>query len=225
MSNSQSSTGGNVPNSPTPLASPVPKKELHVALASLVDGLLTLSNADEEQAFAVLAQSQPVQDAIDCLLVGDINGYIYKCPYPMGRGLRGLAVHYFPTNRLAQFVVERLEFVQGHVRQFFETHEGSACCGDKSTWVLAHFLRFARRGKPIEFDYAQKYTYQLPRKVLTSQEDILMFLQALSELYYGNVDRYLQVREALLAKAAEAAATLAATGSSTGDAPGVGANA
>lgn len=79
----------------------------------------------------------------------------------------------------------------------FRMYEGSACCADKTGTVLRSIAMRYVCGKPIVFDFAGKYTYHLPSKILRTEAEILACFHALYRLYYGNPAEYLQFLHSL----------------------------
>lgn len=99
-------------------------------------------------------------------------------------------------NPRAQFLFTHYRFVEGHLKEIYQTHEGGACCADKSRWATRALLRHFANDQPIVLDLAQQYTFHLPKSVLNTQDQLVQMFEGLYALYYGNPTKYL---EALLA--------------------------
>lgn len=169
-------------------------------LTSVVGGLLARAAADEIEAFEAVSDSPAAEQALAALRADDLTGVRYPLAHRMQEVLRGLARTVHPQDSLAQFVVVHMDFVEGQLKRLFREVEGHACSSDKTRWVLRSYLRHARTGAPIVVDRTQSHTYHLPKQVLCEQNDIVAFLAATMALFYGEVDRFVELRAALTQK-------------------------
>ena len=105
--------------------------------------------------------------------------------------LEGIVEHVFGENYEIAFLIKQYDFLYHHLEKLFTKFEGHACCVDKTRTVLACLLLNKAKGKRIEFDYDGEWTYHLPKKILTSHEEVIKFFDAMINLYYGSHEKYL----------------------------------
>jgi hypothetical protein len=93
------------------------------------------------------------------------------------------------------FVLKNNKFIERHFRRVIEKVEGFCCCADKSRTILNALLRYYKHKEEINFDYNQKYTFHLPKKIFTPHSDIIAFYKAVKSLFYGNHKEYINFYE------------------------------
>lgn len=105
--------------------------------------------------------------------------------------LEGIVEHVFGDNYEIAFLIKQYDFLYHHLEKLFTKFEGHACCVDKTRTVLALLLLNKAKGTRIEFDYDGEWTYHLPKKIMTSHEEVIEFFDAMINLYYGRHEKYL----------------------------------
>jgi hypothetical protein len=105
--------------------------------------------------------------------------------------LEGIVEHVFGDNYEIAFLIKQYDFLYQHLEKLFTKFEGHASCVDKTRTVLAYLLLNKAKGTRIEFDYDGEWTYHLPKKILTSHEEVIKFFDAMINLYYGSHEKYL----------------------------------
>lgn len=89
------------------------------------------------------------------------------------------------------FLLTKQTFIRGHLSRLFQTFEGLACSADKERTVFNAIARWLINGDEIKFNYNGDYTFQLPKKILTTHEDVICYFVSIYNLYYGRSDLYL----------------------------------
>jgi len=112
--------------------------------------------------------------------------------YPFETLVSGLINVEISNNDDVEFIYKHSQFVERHFQRFIENLEGSACCADKSGIIIRRLVKWFLKNEKIEFDYAQEYTYHLPKKIFKTHDEIIQFYQGVKSLYYGNPIKYMQ---------------------------------
>ncbi len=89
------------------------------------------------------------------------------------------------------FLLINYDFIVSNLEHFIRMVEGSCCISDKTNFITYSLFNYFKDNKEIEFNFNSDYSYQLPEKVFTTQEEILFFFNAIKELYYGKPNKYL----------------------------------
>lgn len=112
---------------------------------------------------------------------------------PLNDVLEGLLIAETPeASPRLRFLLHHYDFVEKQVLALVTEMDGHAYSADRCRTILRALAGFLKDGRRIEFDYAQQYTYHLPRKALASHEEVLDFFDAIYELFYGRRDRFLR---------------------------------
>lgn len=180
---------------------PTPADVTPDAIGQVLQSILASSAADAAASFEAVLCTGPAQVALAALQADQLDRFYYPFVYPMRQAVKGMVRSVHPSDNLAQFIVEHLDFVELQVKRFITDMEGMACCADKTRWVLRSYLRHSRTGTPIVADRAQQYTYHLPTRVLFTQDDIVEFLRAVMRLFYGHIDAFVATRDRLISQA------------------------
>lgn len=145
---------------------------------------------DNKDLFEKIKHIDGVVRAIKFATEMDYESLYYLFAYKLEQTIDGLVEHVTPSYD-AKLIFKHSHFIETHLSNLFEKREGSACCADKARTIIRSLLRFYMTGKKIEFDYGAEYTYHLPKTMLNDHDSIVMFVNALLDLYYGNPERYL----------------------------------
>jgi hypothetical protein len=122
----------------------------------------------------------------------DPEEYFYGLEYNIRLALDSFVKTHFSFDPDVVFLFRNYYFVERSFQKLFQKFEGHTCSADKSRTIMVCLVRFYLKGKPIAFDYDQKYTYHLPDKIFKDHDQIVTFYQALRRLWYGNGESYLQ---------------------------------
>lgn len=111
--------------------------------------------------------------------------------YPFKKFLGGyLSLHTSQENR---FIYENYNFLDRHLANLFNKHEGMPCSHDKSRAVINRIVRYHDTRETIKFDKNSEYTFHHPKIIMTDHLSIMKMYNALKQLYYGNPDRYMAI--------------------------------
>lgn len=116
-----------------------------------------------------------------------------KTDEELTEALESICVSIAGKNDKAFFLNEQIDFLENHFYWLFSLFEGNACCADKARTVIYHIKLFFENGKQISFDFEQKYTYHLPKKIFKTHYSIMEAYDALERLYNGNPLKYFKV--------------------------------
>ncbi len=164
------------------------KTSINAALGGLLDALSQGGGG----LFSAVEHQPIIQSAIDLAKTGKYEEFYFALMYPFEQVVDSIVQKALPESPQAQFLMKNSEFVESHFVTLIKKYEGSACSADKSRAILSHLLVFFVKGKKIEFDFTQEYTYHLPKKIFTTHEEILGFFDGVQRLYYGRPDEYLK---------------------------------
>lgn len=171
-------------------------------LESVIGALLSASRQDSAAAYAQAASHAEVARALVELTEGDVDGFHFALIYPFEQVVRGLVDSVVPCSHPAQFLLMQARFVETQFRAVIEQYEGSACCGDKTGFLLDSLLEFFKSGREVTLDRSQRYTYHLPTKVFQTHAEVLDFFDAVQRLYYGRSEPFIQALARIGAQAA-----------------------
>lgn len=166
------------------------------AIENVLSGLLGAIDRDNQGLATAFSESAAIVSAREAIREGDVSAFYFAVAYPMGNLLDGLLAQELCSQE-AQFLFRRGEFIEAHFERQIELYEGTACCADKTSAIISALLTFFVSGKAITFDYGQKYTYHLPKKVFTTHDSIVEFFYALRKMYHGQADDFLAAVAAL----------------------------
>ena len=173
----------------------VKPEEIKGALSSMVDALRNSSAAENMELARRVLPEQQLLDAVACLKRYDGDRFHFEMGEQSTKVVEGVVSIAYGTSKAAHSAAELLsmwDFVTNHIKQLFSDKEGMPCCADKEGTVTRMLLRHLVEGTPIVFNYEGKYTYHLPKAVLTTHERILKFHKALVGLYYGYPKPYFE---------------------------------
>lgn len=95
------------------------------------------------------------------------------------------------SNREVIFIYKNYNLIESHISHLIEKFEGRACSADKSRTIINSIIKFFEKGKEIEFNYNQEYTFHLPKRILNTHEEIIEMYKGIKDLLYGDPDKYL----------------------------------
>lgn len=171
-------------------------------IKSVLEAILRSGDLEGQALYAQIYDEPMIKEARAAAEAHNPEGFFFSLCYPLEKIVDAVVSAEFPHNQNAQFLMANTRFIENHLDKIFSRFEGSACSHDKTRTVIKAVLRFFITQKPIEFDYAQEYTFHLPKKVLKDHDSIISFITGLHYLHYGNPDRYLVAMKELIAQAA-----------------------
>lgn len=166
----------------------ITKEDIHNVLDSFI-GVIDKGNLD---LYKRLVESVPN------LKINDYGDFYFSLAYPFEKFLKGMIQNTFGGCYAdIEFILLNSQFIKRHFVRLIEKVEGHACCADKSTAIINELIRFYETGQEIVWNYEQKYTYHMPKKIFTTHQDIISFYQSLVNLFYGNPTAYIKEYEKL----------------------------
>jgi len=168
------------------------EEEIKAALG----GILDMASREEAEAYASVASNKAVKNALEHALAGRYEEFDYELLHPFESVVDGLLATITQSSE-AKFLIKHSGFVERHFEALIEKYEGSPCCADKSRTIIRSLIRFYLEGKHIQFNYAQEYSYHLPKRVFKTHDEIVGFAQGLHHLFYGKPDFYLKALQGI----------------------------
>ncbi|NCI19831.1 hypothetical protein EJM73_09345 [Clostridium botulinum] len=92
------------------------------------------------------------------------------------------------------FIYANYSFLENHIRNLCELREGSACCADKSRYILDMYLKYSITGKIPSFN-PNVEKYWIPN--FGDNEMWINYCDSLCRLYYGYTEEYLKAYNSL----------------------------
>jgi hypothetical protein len=93
------------------------------------------------------------------------------------------------------FIYAKYSFLENHIRNLCEIREGSACCADKSRYILKMYLEYSITGEIPEFDPSIE-KYWIPN--FGDNEIWIKYCDSLYRLYYGYTEDYFKAYSSLI---------------------------
>ena len=157
-------------------------------LSAFIDGMyesLKNENAKLYELYKSLITESGIGDARDW------EELYFAAYYPFENLMEGFISSKFSSDPDAVFIIANSQFLERHFKAIITQQEGSPCSADKSSTIMDALIRFYTTGNKIEFDYSGEYTFQLPKKVFKTHEQIISFYKGLKGLFYGSHKHYL----------------------------------
>lgn len=166
---------------------------LKATLSELFEQITASGLRDRAELASIIMENPYISSSVDDLRKYRFEKFHEKIVMKSDDLLEGIVEHIFGDNYEVAFLIKQYDFMYQHLEQLFTKFEGHACCVDKTRTVLANLLLNKARGTRIEFDYNGEWTYHLPKKILTSHEEVIKFFDAMINLYYGRHEKYLKL--------------------------------
>lgn len=164
------------------------------ALSSIFDAL----TKNSAEGFNAVRDVPLIKKAFELAQNGRYEEFYFALQYPFDEMVDALIDSAVPHGQQARFLMKHSQFVEGQFEKIIEKTEGSACCVDKSRFIMRSLLRHFADGKDIHFDHSQEYTYHLPKKVFTNHAQIVGFFDGVMRLYYGQYEPYIKALSVVL---------------------------
>lgn len=155
-------------------------------IKDVIDGLMDSINSENAELYKSLIDKASYMD------LSTADGFYFSLIHTYDKFLSGLIRSKISTNSDVGFILKQSHFIEHQFEWLIKDAEGSPCCADKTRTIVEGLLRFYKNGERIEFDYNQKYTYQLPTKIFKTHESIIEFYEGVRGLYFGNPRKYLE---------------------------------
>lgn len=166
-------------------------------IVAVLQGLLSGIDADSRKLGAAFASCERVQDALRAVREHKPGHFRLYLSYPLEQLVDGVLSEALQGHGDACFLFAHADFVEHHFEYLIVRHEGRPCSADKSRTLLSALARHFACGEDIVFNYAQPYTYHLPKRVFKEHAEIAGFFKAVQSLYYGRPEAYLLCLQAI----------------------------
>lgn len=167
---------------------------LKAVLSELIERITTEGWHNRAELISIIAENSYIAASIEDLEKNRFEEFHEKIVGKSEDLIEGIVEHVFSDGREnseISFLIKQYDFVYHHLEQLFTKFEGHACSVDKTRTVLAHLLLNKARGTRVVFDYNGEWTYHLPKKIMTSHDEVIEFFDAMIHLYYGRYEKYL----------------------------------
>lgn len=164
------------------------------ALTSIFDAL----TKNSAQGFNAVRDMPLIKKAFELAQSGRYEEFYFALQYPFDEMVDALVDSAVLHGQEARFLMKHAQFVEGQFEKIIEKNEGSACCVDKSRFIMRSLFNHFTTGNEIELNRAQEYTYHLPKKVFTTHEQIVGFFDGVMRLYYGQYEPYIKALSVVL---------------------------
>ena len=162
-------------------------------IESTLESLLNVIARQEGETLTTIEHLPQIQAATQCIKNGDPKGFYFALQYGV-KQMEGrlLADHGLSSD--ARFLFQEGNFIRSHIRRLIEDHEGSSCCGDKTSYMMSCILKSLKTNEEIRHDREQKYTFHIPTRVFQNHASTMAFFKSLISLHMGRPDSYLIAR-------------------------------
>ena len=164
------------------------------ALTSIFDAL----TKNSAEGFNAVRDVPLIKKAFELAQKGCYEEFFFALQYPFDELVDALVDAAVPHGQEAKFLMKNSQFIEAQFEKIIEKNEGSACCADKSRFIMRSLFNYFTTGKEIELNRAQEYTYHLPKKVFTTHEQIVGFFDGVMRLYYGQYEPYIKALSVVL---------------------------
>lgn len=171
-------------------------------LAEVLESIMAGARREQIAAADAFSDQAAVKAATDAVRANSPKEFTRALVHPADKVVRGVLAQELPGNYRAQFLFAHHQFVETQIRSLVTEIDGMACCADRTRTILRALVGYLVSEKPIVFDYAQEYTYHLPVRVFRTEAEIVMFFDAVFELYYGKAQPFIAAQEKLRLTAA-----------------------
>lgn len=165
--------------------------ELEAGIRDVLTTIAAGLDAGDKAAYHAVCDSPALRAAREALDRKDLTGFRFALQRPIEKILDGLLMEVAPHSAEARYLIRRANYVERHFRSVIEQAEGMSCCADKSRTLVAALLVHFLEGKPITFDRAGKYSFNLTQEVFLNHDAIVGFFEAVRLLDHGDPRPYL----------------------------------
>jgi hypothetical protein len=160
-------------------------EDIGPAIGELLKEIGERMDVEDASVLAKSGANRLLEGAREDLKAKDAEAFRSSMIHPIERVVRALLKEAFPNSSEARFIFAEYRFLQLHFRNLFQEYEGSACCADKSRFVIRRLVRYFLDGERIEFEPGTHYAN--PARILASHEEIVDAFQALYRLHSGDL--------------------------------------
>lgn len=157
-------------------------------MSEVIGGILDGAEKERHQLYDEIVNKDYEKDITKI----DIGDFYLSYFYPFEEYLNVLLQNKLNLNEEQRFFVINADFFNRHFESLFQKYEGNACCCDKSNKIIRSIYEFLKTGNQIEFDYNQKYTFHLPKRILNNHDEIIFAYKAIKSLLFGRGEKYIE---------------------------------
>jgi hypothetical protein len=158
-------------------------KELLTNMASVID-------KKNIELYKKLRQELNINIDID-IENKSLENFYFKYLYPFERYISGLIQSEISTNKDIEFIFKNYYYIKKHFEYWFVRVEGTFANANKTKKIIDRIAGFYKDGTPIKFDYGGDNTYDLPKIIFTTHNEIIEFYESIKSLHYGNPKEYM----------------------------------
>lgn len=167
------------------------ESKLETEIGNIATHILGLVAKDEQSAVAKAELHSDLTRAREAIKKLQPSDFQHQIGYPHELLSRGLLNEAFPENSRLKFLFTQYQFVENHFGKVYVRAEGYSCYMDKTRSVLRLLASHLAKGTMIKFSDPEGYW--VPQTVLKDHDGILEFYEAITALYYGNGDLYVDL--------------------------------
>lgn len=167
--------------------------DLKNEITAIFNSLTSKQNAEKAELLSLISDNNIVILAIEALNKDDIQSFNYICEQitsPIEAMIYGADAKH---KAYYDFAVKNHGFIERNFCSLFRLIEGSGCSADKSRTVMRKIVNFLRTGEEIKFNYDTEYTFNLPKKIFKTHEEIYAFFIALMRLNMGYPEEFIVI--------------------------------
>lgn len=161
------------------------------AVAGIMAGIGSIFREEAVEAYTQAADDRDVRKAADALRLMDCIGFSDAARSRM-KPFEGLLASRLPSDDRTEFLFMNAAFVEMHLERMIQDVEGSYAYVDKARHVLRRAASASALGIRIDLGPDDPTSYWIPKKVFRTHEEIMNFVDALHELYYGHADAFVE---------------------------------
>ncbi len=174
--------------------------DIHNAMNDIFEALMSVSRKKIHLAYAEWKDDPKMIRFLENLNALEFSGmslYMDELPSNAVDGaidlyLSGILVGREHEKSAPESYIRYSDFFLGHLTELFQRCEGYACSADKARYILRGAINLHLKSRPISFQGRAGFDYYIPKKILTTQEDVLKYLDSLRFLYHGKPRKYFE---------------------------------
>lgn len=90
-----------------------------------------------------------------------------------------------------QFLFENIKFIEHHLDKIISMTDWRACSHDKTSYITNSLLLISKWIE-VDFEIGDKCFWICRKPLLNTEEKVVEFYNAIQQLYYGNLSKYLE---------------------------------
>lgn len=160
-------------------------------IAGIMTGIGSIIRDEAVEAYAKAEDDPDIRKAAEALRLMDCIGFS-DAARRRTKPLEGLLLSRLPADDRTEFLFMNAAFVEMHLERIIQEIEGSYAYVDKARHVLRRAASASALGIRIDLGADGPTSYWMPKKVFRTHEEIMDFVDALQDLYYGDADAFVE---------------------------------